>query len=175
MAATGAGEMNTESPWPLVRFWHVLFLGLLLLPAGLAAEPRVRFEIRRVVEHPQRGSMPMKLRDSDQVLQVSLDAEVTSRDVEKVVQGAARGGASAVGVYLRPRAADRLQALTTRNQGGRLAIVIDGELVSAPFIRGAIRDRFEVTGLSGEEATRIYEALRGWRNPARQGRISRRH
>ena len=116
----------------------------------------------------------MKLRDSDLVLQVSLDAEITSRDVEKVVQGAARGGASAVGVHLRPRAADRLEALTTSNQGSRLAIVIDGELVSAPIIRGAIRDRFEVNGLSGEEATRLSEALRAWRSPAKQGRILRR-
>ena len=166
--------MNVESSRSLVRFWQILVLGMLLVPGGLAAEPRVRFEIRQVVEHPQRGYMPMELRDSDLVLQVSLDAEITSRDVEKVVQGAARGGTSAVGVHLRPRAANHLEALTTRNQGSRLAIVIDGELVSAPTIRGAIRDRFEVNGLSGEEATRIYEALRAWRSPARQGRISRR-
>ena len=166
--------MNVGSSRALVCFWQFLVLGMLLVPGGLAAEPRVRVEIRQVAEHPQRGYMPMKLRDSGLVLQVSLDAEITSRDVEKVVQGAARGGTSAVGVHLRPRAADRLEALTTNNQGSRLAIVIDGELVSAPIIRGAIRGRFEVNGLSGEEATRIYEALRAWRSPARQGRILRR-
>jgi len=160
---------------PLRSFaWQILGLAVVLLPGLLMAEPPVRFEVRQVAEQPQRGYMPMTVRGSDQVFHVSLDARITSRDVEKVSQGVGPGLTNVIEIHLRPRGAARMEALTSRNLGGRLAIVIDQELVFAPVIQAAISGRVQVTGLGEAEARRIYESLNGGRLVARQRFFPRR-
>ena len=149
-------------------------LSVALLPGLLMAESPVRFEVRQVSEQPHRGFMPMKVRGSDHVFHVSLNACITSRDVEKVSQGMGPGFTNVIEIHLRPRGADRMEALTARNQGGRLAIVIDRELVFAPVIRGTISDRVQVDGLPAAEARRIYESLSNGRLVARQRLFPRR-
>ena len=166
--------MNITRSRPFFRLWYVLFPGVVLLPGVLAAEPPVRFEIRHVSEQPQRGFMPMKVRGSDQVFHVSLDAQVTSRDVEKVSQGVGPGMTNVIEIHLRPRGAARMEALTSRNLGGRLAIVIDRELIFAPVIRATIRGRIQVDGLGEAEARRVYESLSSGRFVARQRLFPRR-
>jgi preprotein translocase subunit SecD len=116
----------------------------------------------------------MTARGSDQVFHVSLDARITSRDVEKVSRGVGPGLTNVIEIHLRPRGAARMEALTSRNVGGRLAIVIDRELVFAPVIRATIGGRVQVDGLGEAEARRIYESLNGGRLVARQRLFPRR-
>jgi len=154
--------------------WQILGLAVVLVPALLTAEPPVRFEVRQVAEQPQRGFMPMTARGSGQVFHVSLDARITSRDVEKVSRGVGPGLTNVIEIHLRPRGAARMEALTSRNVGGRLAIVIDRELVFAPVIRATIGGRVQVDGLGEAEARRIYASLNGGRLVARQRLFPRR-
>jgi preprotein translocase subunit SecD len=45
-----------------------------------------------------------------------------------------------------PEGADRFYALTSKNHGRRLAIILDGEVISAPTISAAIRDSGQING-----------------------------
>ncbi len=55
-------------------------------------------------------------------------------------------GRPAVGFELTSEAADRFGDFTSRNIGKRLAIVLEGEVVSAPVIQSRISDRGQITG-----------------------------
>ena len=55
-------------------------------------------------------------------------------------------GRPAVGFELKGEAASRFADFTSRNIGKRLAIVLEGKVVSAPVIRSRISDRGQITG-----------------------------
>lgn len=122
-------------------------------------EPKTRFEVRRTSEQPKRGYLAMRIRGSEDLIYVSLYADITNRDIERVSHGAGPGGGSILGIRLRRKGAERLHAITHNAIGSRLAIVVDGEVLMAPVIRAAIRDRVEISGLSAEDAESLSESL----------------
>ncbi len=52
----------------------------------------------------------------------------------------------AVHLSLNDRGADAMEAATTPNRGQQLAIVLDGEVISAPVIQAILRDHIQITG-----------------------------
>jgi len=60
---------------------------------------------------------------------------------------------------LKRRGAERLQQITQASIGQRLAILVNGEVIMAPIVRSAIRERVEVTGMSAADAQFLSETL----------------
>ncbi len=70
--------------------------------------------------------------------------------------------APAIAFEVRADAQDRLERLTRDNVGRQVEIVLDGAVLSAPFIRAAIREKGIITGhFTREEVDRLVAVLRG--------------
>jgi preprotein translocase subunit SecD len=68
---------------------------------------------------------------------------------------------------LKPAAADKFEQWTQQNIGNYLAIVLNGEIKSAPVIKGAIRDRGSIEGsFTQEQAEDLALTLRSGALPA---------
>ncbi|HEX4949396.1 MAG TPA: protein translocase subunit SecD [Blastocatellia bacterium] len=84
----------------------------------------------------------------------------------------ARPNAQGMGGYeitfeLKPNAADRFEQWTSKNIGNYLAIVLNGEIKSAPVIKGAIRDTGSIEGsFTKEQAEDLALTLRSGALPA---------
>lgn len=58
------------------------------------------------------------------------------------------------------QAAERLAKATERSDGKRLAILVDGRVISAPFLSGSIHDKAVITGeITKVEAERLANEL----------------
>lgn len=65
-----------------------------------------------------------------------------------------------ISVTLEPETGQRMLALTKQNIGKALAIVVDGEVLSAPMIQGEFGAQFEITGMfTKKEANNLAIAL----------------
>lgn len=85
---------------------------------------------------------------------------VDARDVRSATVASTPGGAPALSVVLGGAGSADLDGFAQRNQGERLAIVVDGELVSAPVVRfTSFAGRVQVTGLSEERTEDLFRRL----------------
>ena len=78
------------------------------------------------------------LRDDPKVL--------TGEELKNVYRATDEYGRPAVGFSWNPKAANLFSQLTGRNKGRQLAIILDGELHSAPVIQTRISERGTITG-----------------------------
>jgi TonB family protein len=119
-----------------------------------------RLEIRLAETQPGPDLTEMKVQGSGERLYVHATSVVTNADVSsaEVVQ---QGDGFAVSVRFSPGASTRLSAATAGHVGKPVAIVLDGQLFSAPVLRGAISDSAMITGtFTQAEAEAIAAALR---------------
>ncbi len=94
-------------------------------------------------------------------------AVITGRDVKNARVGVDSLSQPAVHFSLTPRAASRFEDWTSRNIGQRVAIVMDGEVVTAPRIQGRIGGEGQITGrFTAEEAQELAQVLRAGELPA---------
>ncbi len=95
------------------------------------------------------------------------EAKVTGADLKDARLGYDEYGQIAVDFELIAKAARRFGALTGKNIGKRLAIVLEGKVQSAPVIRSKITDRGQITGnFTPEEARELQIVLRSGAMPA---------
>ena len=106
-----------------------------------------------------------------------LDAEVlfvqsrpeglSSEDVAQAIAASSKFGHWPISLTFTPRGAHAFRKITAENVGRRLAIVIDGEICSAPVIRQAIRARkAQILGdLTAKEAKLLAAAIDSGRYP----------
>jgi len=95
------------------------------------------------------------------------EAKVTGADLKDARIGYDEYGQIAVNFELNAKGAKRFGVLTGQNIGKRLAIVLEGEVQSAPVIRSKITDRGQITGrFTAEEATELQIVLRSGAMPA---------
>jgi preprotein translocase subunit SecD len=124
----------------------VAFASLIVVAPARAERPAV--QARVVVE---RGGTEFPTRDGARLqLGPPLVLEIAS----------ARAEAAEVRLELSPPAARELETVTARNQGRRLALVVDGVVQAAPVIRDPIRGgQVSVTLRSADEAAALARAL----------------
>ena len=146
----------------------VLLLGGAMLMGGYGLWPRgdatvhaaVRFEVRLAEHQPAPGLRPAVVRGSDQVVHLHEDVVASNGDVKEGRVAAAEGGRFAIHITLNTAAADRLRRATSGHIGRPLAILIDGEVATAPVVRSAIGDTAVISGhYTREEAKRIAEGI----------------
>ena len=71
--------------------------------------------------------------------------ELDGTYIEKAMQGTEQDGSPSVNFSLTPEGGDIFYIVTSKNTNKRLAIVLDGKVKSAPYIRAVIRDSGTIT------------------------------
>ncbi len=85
---------------------------------------------------------------------------LTGKDVTSVTFERNDHGEVDVTIQIESAAAKRLAAVTKANMGKRLAILLDGKVITAPIIRAEISSQAQMTGrFSNEELLQIFAAL----------------
>ena len=152
------------------------FLALVVGLAGFAcgkgdSGDRRLLELRPVVgtnpppcpkEAPEDGELVLPLSAEDKVAECLRLARpiVDAEDVRSATVANTPGGAPALSVVLGGAGGADLDGFAQRNQGERLAIVVDGELVNAPVVRfTSFAGRVQVTGLSKERTEDLFRRL----------------
>ena len=85
---------------------------------------------------------------------------VDAKDVRSATVADTPGGEPALSVVLGGVGSANLDGFAQRNQGKRLAILVDREVVSAPVVRfTSFAGRIQVTGLSKEKTDDLFRRL----------------
>ena len=117
--------------------------------AGVSAA--VQFEIRVAGDDASSGFVEMTLPSGKRVY-VANDAVVTNDDVQSAAVVHLDADGFGVRVEFTPEGAQKMFAATSGNIGGRLAVLINDEIVMAPTIRAAVSNIALITGHYSEEA-----------------------
>jgi preprotein translocase subunit SecD len=121
----------------------------------------VRFEVRLAEDHPGAGLREAKLAGSDRVIYLHEEIVVTNSDIASsaVVPGSSPSRFN-IGIHLTEAGAEKIRQAAANHLGKPLALLIDGEVVMAPVIRGAIGQSALITGdYSRAEAERIVNGI----------------
>ena len=136
----------------------------MLLCTTLAAMPamatdRPDIELRLVVPCAA-GDAGLTLQGSGENLCLSHDLILGTSDIIKAGLVDRSEFGNAVRIFFGSDAQARFFAVTTANVGQRIAIVVDGTLVTAPVVRDPINsDRLEISGLTDEAALTLVTKL----------------
>jgi len=125
---------------------------------------RVSAEFYLVYEAPGGNVVERTVEATSETVFLSSRPDLTERDISWATMQTDRlSGRPAVLIHFTPIGTDKLALLTRQNIGRRLAIVIDGKILSTPLIRAEIRDgRATIEGFkSAAEAQRVADALAG--------------
>ncbi len=131
---------------PLIAF-------ALLFPTavGWADDPAPTLEFRLAEDTETPGWEQMTEPGSEKPIFVSPKASLNGTHVEKVSFYKDGRGNPSIGLTLTDDGAKLMEATTSRNLGKKLAIVLDGEVVSAPTVRSTVAKEVQITGRFGKE------------------------
>ena len=153
---------------PLVAGWLITSA-----VAGAAPFASPAFQIRLVLDAPSNDSEPMTTvsKEKKEVLNVQKTVLLDQTDLKSVAVLTDSSGQTRIGITFSDEGRKRFAEITRENIGQRLAIIIDGQLYSAPTIRTEIPEgKAEISGnFSREEANvlaaKIIRAIRVQANP----------
>lgn len=155
---------------------RAVFLALVVSVAGFGcdgggSDDRALLELRPVMATNPPPCPADSGGGEEPVLPVSSDGKVTeclrlarpivdARDVRTATVAKTPSGAPALSVVLGGAGGADLDGFAQRNRGERLAIVVDGEVVSAPVVNfTSFAGRVQVTGLSEERTQNLFRRL----------------
>ena len=130
-------------------------------PGGTTLQAAVRFEVRLAEDSPAAGLREARVSGADRVIYLHQEVIVSNSDVaqSRVVQG---DNATRFGVALEFTAegAQRMRQATASHIGKPAAVLIDGEVVAAPIVRGPIGTLGLISGdYTRAEADRIVSGI----------------
>jgi preprotein translocase subunit SecD len=136
-----------------------VLLGSFLSPALVA---QGGLTVRAASTTPVTGWQQMKGAEGDTIW-VAPTTALTSRDIVRAVRTTREDGRPAVAVVFTSEGASKIAALSTAQRDKPIAIVLDGKLIWAPVVRGAITNDSLLTGgpegLQPEEIERLLSSL----------------
>lgn len=98
--------------------------------------------------------------ETDQAVYVSTTPVLTGRDIERISFYKNDRGRPVVGFVLTDDGSVRMWNTTSKNLGKRLAILLDGNLVSAPTIRDGIKKHGVIDGkFDDDDLLRFFTAV----------------
>jgi hypothetical protein len=130
-------------------------------PGGATLQAAIRFEVRLAEEHPGPDLSEARVAWSDQVIYLHQELIVTNDDIahSSVVQG---DGPSRYGIEVQfnEAGAQKMREATAGHVGRPVAILIDGEVVTAPVLRSPISRSSVISGdYTKAEAQRIVDGI----------------
>ena len=128
---------------------------------GATLQAAIRFEVRLAEDHPSDGLRGERIAGSTRVVYLHPEIIVTNDDIaqSRVVPG---DGSSRFGVAVEFNAAgaEKMRQATASHVGRPAAILIDGEVVTAPVLRSPISTSAVISGDYTEaEAERIVNGI----------------
>jgi preprotein translocase subunit SecD len=126
--------------------------------------PRVQVEFRRAQDEPAPGYVERRVEGNPNTVYVhdKSDFVVTPDDINEAKVDVDERMRIAVAIKFAGPGREKMGALTGDWVGKRLAIVVDGKVVSSPIIRSKITDAALISGdLTEAEAERIARGLQG--------------
>jgi hypothetical protein len=131
--------------------------------AMLDAVAAVRFEMRLAEETPAAGLEEVVIVGRDQALYLHPESVVTNSDISRAqVRPGATAAEFSVSISFNPEGAAKLMRATQSHLGRPVAILVDGEVVAAPVVRGPISTSAIVNGnFTRVEAERIAAGILG--------------
>lgn len=136
-------------------------VGLQLWPPFINdVQAAVRFEVKLAEQNPAPGLEQAKLAGGETIY-LHKEVIVTNSDIaEAKVIPQSDGAQFWVGVTFTSDGAGKIHEATERNIGKRMAILIDGEVVSAPVVMEALNESAVINGyITKEEAERIVAGI----------------
>lgn len=111
-----------------------------------AQESAPLLEFRLADENETTGWQKMEVRDSDKSVFVSSEVSLHGGHIEKVSFFKDRNGNPSVGLTLSEDGAKAMEETTSQNKNKKLAIVLNGKVVSSPTIQSTITKEVQITG-----------------------------
>jgi len=131
-------------------------------PGGATLQAAIRFEVRLAEDRPSAGLREARIAGSDRVVYLHQEIIATNGDIAQssVVQG---DGPSRFGIAVQFNAAGtrKMRQATASHVGRPVAILIDGDVVTAPVLRSSISTSAVISGdYTKAEAERIVSGIR---------------
>lgn len=123
--------------------WSLLLYPCEQLPAQELAP---LLEFRLADDNDTIGWQKMEIRGSDKSVFVSNDVSLNGGHIEKVCFYKDLNGNPSVGLTLTEEGAKAMEETTSKNLKKKLAIVLNGKVVSAPSIQSTITKDVQITG-----------------------------
>lgn len=141
-----------------------VLLTIVLLLGGCVSQkpvPKVNLELREVGESLRVNYKIMVTKDEKSSFPVSNKVLMTGESIEKASFAKNDSGTYDVTVFLNKSGAEKFHALTKSLIGKKLAVILDGELLTAPEIMEAISGgTFQISGaFTKDEADKIARGL----------------
>ncbi|MCP4656537.1 MAG: hypothetical protein GY856_14085 [bacterium] len=121
------------------------------------AEAPVTLEIRLAAGEPHEGWIEARFPGIDEPIYMAPEVALSHLDVERTWYED-MGEGPMVGLLMTEDGALKLARLSRRSIGERIAIVVNGKIVSAPFVAGEISERALIRGNFTEEEARALAA-----------------
>jgi preprotein translocase subunit SecD len=124
--------------------------------------PRVTVEFRLAENEPRAELVGMPVGDTDEQIYVTKTAALKNADIVKAEAKRSNldQGSYDVEIEFTPAGAKKMEAISGANIGKRLAVLVDGKVLSAPRLQDKISSRAVITGrISADEARRIARGI----------------
>ena len=142
-----------------------VFLALAVLATrvlgAVNSQAQTKLEIRLAEEQPGTGLVEASVSHSDRHVYLQQSAVITNEDVTnaRVVPA---GAAFSVAISLTPQGGEKMANATLNHIGRPLAILVNGTVVTAPTLRGAVGQVAIIMGdFTRQEADEIAALLSG--------------
>ena len=120
--------------------------------AACAQESKATLEFRLAADVPAEKWTRHAVAATDDVVFVSPQPVLTGRDITKVSFYKDDNGHPMIGFTLTDEGGAKMWKATSENIGNRLAILLDGKVVSAPVIQSGIKKEVAISGIFGNDA-----------------------
>jgi preprotein translocase subunit SecD len=141
-------------------FLALAVLATLVLGA-VNSQAQTKLEIRLAEKQPATGLVEAPVSHSDRHVYLQQSAVITNEDVTnaRVVPA---GAAFSVAISLTPQGGEKMANATLNHMGRPLAILVNGTVVTAPTLRGAVGQVAIIMGdFTRQEADEIAALLSG--------------
>lgn len=150
----------------IIRRGGLLVLLTMSVAQGLvfsqAPGRRIQVEFRWAEAAPGKGLTEARVPKTGEAIYLRKEALITNEDIteaQALEDPSTREGYKIALVFTK-QAAERMAKATERADGKRLAVLVEGRVISAPFLSGSIYDKAVITGeITKVEAERIASEL----------------
>ena len=138
----------------------VVFASVQFSHVAYAQKQQATLEFRLAANAPTDNWTKHAVPDADEAVFVAPKPVLTGRDIEKVSFFKDETGRPAVGFTLTDKGSAKMWKATSQNIGKRLAILLDGKVVSAPIITSGIKKEAVISGkFDNEDLLRFFTAI----------------